>query len=140
MAFRSILKSARCVASSRLGQILFVIHLTLAVYAIAPKPPASEMDRLGDCQVLPVAGRAIRLPQEGPLLKILFVLDLPSLFVLTFFSYVGLLVASLLNLSLNFDSLSLLQTLALFILTGVQWWVTGFLIQSLMRRQRASRR
>ena len=134
MALRSILNFARRAAASRLGQTLFVVHLALAVYVIAQKPPAAPGGLVDGCQVLPVAGRAIRFPEETPLLQTIFLLDLPSLFVLIPLVYAGILIAVLVGLPANFHTLVLLQTVALFILTGVQWWVTGFLIQPLAGR------
>ena len=130
MAFRPILNFARRAAASRLGQTLFVIHLVLAVYAIAQKPPAAPGGLVDGCQVLPIAGRAIRIPEESPLLRVIFWLDLPSMLVFVSLTNAGILIAALLGLPPNFHILMLLQTVALLILTSVQWWETGFLLQS----------
>jgi hypothetical protein len=126
--------------ASRLGQTLFVLHLVLAVYAIAHKPPATEEDFLYDCQAIAVAGKAIRVPEEGPLLKTIALLDLPSLFARYF---VFILPALLLGdhiASLSSETLTLIQTVTLFILTGVQWWATGFFIQALWEHVTRARR
>ena len=134
MALRSIPNFASRAAASRLGQTLFVVHLALAVYLIAQKPPPTPADLADGCQVLFVAGRAVRIPEETPLLQIIFFLDLPSLLAARTLLYAGMLIAVLLGLHPTFDTLVLLQTVALFILTGVQWWVTGFLMQPLAGR------
>ena len=140
MACRSILSFTRRAAASQLGQALLVIHLALAVYAIAHEAPTDDRRLLPDCQVITTAGRAVSIHREGPLLKTIALLDPPSSFVLTAITPVGLLPTLLTGFPPSFEGFSLLRAVTLFILAGVQWWVTGFLIQSIVRRHRTSRR
>jgi len=127
----------RRIAGSRLGQLLFVIHLTLAVYAIGSKPPA-EIRVLADCGTIPVAGRAVQLSSESPLLKTLVWLDLPALIIDYLLSILFWTAAALLNWSVDIYVVSWINVATLFLLTGIEWLIVGFCIQRFMDRRKVS--
>lgn len=98
------------VASSRLGQILFLLHLVLVVYAYTSRESVEP----------------VHFHYESALLKSLLVLDLPALTVAT------ILAAPIAHVNSPFssywwapwvtDGLGLLCA-------SIQWWFVGFVIQ-----------
>ena len=130
----SILQLTRKVVSSRLGQFLFVTHLILVIYAFGVKSTADFGQIWNDCATLPIAGRAIRIPFESPLLKTLALLDLPSLFI---YYVIGLLIFVLIGLiapNVSAYTVSWIGAVILLLLTSVQWLLIGSFIEWLIRR------
>jgi hypothetical protein len=138
MSLKSIPLLARRVADYRLGQLLLVLHLVLAVYVISHKAPANNDYLLGDCSVIPVAGRAIQIPSESPLLKTIALLDLPSIFVEYLLVLFLTLLASIFKFSISIGAYVLITTVSLFILTSIQWWAVGFLIESVISQKKSA--
>lgn len=125
----------RRISGSRLGRLLFVVHLTLAVLAISAKQPA-ESSLLTDCETIPIAGRAIQLSKESPLLKTLVWLDLPALIIDYLLSILLWMAAALLRWPMNIYVVSWINGVTLFLLTGVEWLVVGFCIQWVIDRRK----
>ena len=127
----------RLITGSSLGRLLFVIHLTLAVLVVSSKPPA-ESRVLTDCETIPIAGRAVQLSSESPLLKTLVWLDLPALIIDYLLSILFWTAVALLNLRLDIYVVSWINMVTLFLLTGIEWLVVGFCIQWFIDRRKVS--
>lgn len=121
----------RFITSSWFGQVLVVLHLILVVYAFAPKPLLSPDFRegFGNCYTLPVAGRALQIPLEAPLLKTISWLDIPSLSVF----YIINLFLSLIFTNVGIYTLSWVTAAFLLALTSAQWWLVGFSLENVIR-------
>jgi hypothetical protein len=132
MSLKFISPFMRRAAGYRLGRFLLVLHLALAVCAISRKAPPNDHYSLGHCSVIPVAGRAIQIPSESPRLKTIALPDLPSIFVGYLFMLFLSLLADIFTLSISIDAHVLITTVSLLILTSIQWWAVGFVIESLI--------
>lgn len=105
---------------SRPGLALVAVHFALVVYSLAAKP--ADLDTDTRAHPIPIAGRAVVIPDEGPLLKTIIWLDLPSLiglYVLTFF-YLP---------SMSNTTLSWIVAAVLFVFTFIQWWLIGSFLE-----------
>lgn len=129
----SLLHFIKRVVRSRLGQILFVVHLCLVVYDFAPKPAAS-----GDmpCVVEPssqalIAARPFHYHYESDLMKTLIVLDLPGLVL----GYVIDLLLTPLNYLIRpcAYARSWMAAGVCLVGTSIQWWLVGFLVGTSIR-------
>jgi len=86
------MKKAFCflkrVASSRVGNVLLILHLSLVIFDFAQKPPVPraqsnivhEADKPLSSSLL-LAGRSFHWHYESALLKFLILVDLPGIFV-----------------------------------------------------------
>ena len=128
------MKLIRRITGSRLGHLLFAIHLTLAVLALSSKPPA-ENSVLTDCQTIPIAGRAIQLSLEPTWLKMLVWLDLPALIIDYALSLLIWTAATPFNWRMNIYVFSWINAVTLFLLTGFEWLVVGFCVQWFIDRR-----
>jgi hypothetical protein len=127
---KALLQFLRRVASSRLGQFLFVAHLVIIVYEFAQKSAAAYADT--PCVVEPssavfVAGRAYHWHYESTLLKIVTLLDFPALIL-------GALVSKLLSpLKLCAFTSSWVEAFLVLMFASIQWLLVGFIIASIFR-------
>ena len=127
LKMNSLLKALRYVGRSRLAPVLVAVHLTLAIYSLAGKPANVEafwQDFNASAHAIPIAGRAVAIPNEAPLLKTICWLDLPSLF----FLYIVYLFVLFLP-SMTITTLSWVTAALLFVFTFVQWWLIGLVIE-----------
>ena len=113
---KSFLAFTKRLASSRLGQILFVFNLTLAIYALAQRGFFSD--------------QAFHFHYESLLLKSLFLLNLPSL-----------VVASIITSPLTQNGsylatywwASWVSGVVSFIIISMQWWLIGYWLEHLIQ-------
>lgn len=115
----------RRVASSRLGQFLFVLHLVLAVYAVGSIAPADPKQWWADCAAIPLAGRSVKPFLGSPLIQILAWLDLPALLIDYILRIILYIVVGILH-PLDMYSMSWVEAFVLFILASLQWLFIGF--------------
>lgn len=104
------------VASSKLGQVLTLVHLLLIVYALASRGEAT-----------------FHFHYETTLLKALFILDLPAL---TFLSIVALPFKSLIDYITPFRWAYWIGGATALFCVSVQWWFVGYLIERFIRGSR----
>ena len=127
---------------SRLAQLLFLIHLALAVYAIfmTPHAPADFSDPSGGCHGLPLAGRWIHLCDATPLMKFLGSVDIVALFlyvtITMLYTGLSLLVFQMTGWNvpqINLYVFSWLVAIGFLIYTSFQWMVVGAGVESIAR-------
>lgn len=117
------------VAASRLGQALFVTHLSLLLFDSVNKPLLQR--GAGDClpQVawdtdgILIAGRFFHWTLESTLMKTIALLDLPALLI----SSLLYAPVSLLYPSLCVEPASWIYAAVLLMCTSAQWWLIGYL-------------
>lgn len=125
------LKLLRLITSCWLGQVLVAVHLILVVYTFAPKPPLTPDFREGfnNCYTIPVAGRALQIPYETPLLQTIGKLDIPSLMVFWVINiFLGLIFADV-----SVYTASWITAVCLLAITSAQWWIVGFILEHVIR-------
>lgn len=142
---RRFLHYLKRVASSRVGYVLLILHLSLLVYDFADKKPVvrAENNRViekgerRESAVL-LAGRMFHYTYESPLLKFLIFVDLPGIFLTLLLNIVLLPVLYFIPLG-EYDASWVAA--ALFLLgTSIQWQFIGFCLESVFKRDRSGER
>jgi hypothetical protein len=135
-------KFIRFLLRSRLAQLLFLIHLVLALYAISmtPHAPADFSDLGGGCHGLPLAGRWIHLCDATGLMKFLGTVDIVALFLYVTITMLYTLLALLVLQITGWDApqinlfvFSWLVAVGFLIYTSFQWMLVGACIESVAR-------
>ncbi len=134
---KSILCFLRRIINSRLGQILFVIHLSLIIYSFAQKRAVSSEI---PCVVEPsdqvlIAARPFHYYYESNLLKTLVTLDTPGMYLSIVISLPLVPFGYLFRLCAYTESW--IAAIVLLVGTSVQWWLTGFIVEALVRWYRS---
>ena len=113
VAGKSLLAFIKRLASSKLGQILALVHLILVVYALADRGSST-----------------FHFHYESILLKILFILDLP---VLIFFSVIAFPFKSQTTYLAAFWWGYLIGGALMLFCASIQWWLIGYWLERLIR-------
>jgi hypothetical protein len=131
---RTILRFFRCVLTNRAAQFLFVAHLVLVIYACADKP---SLNRAENNEVLTgtsssmvlIAGRGFHYHYESPLVKTLWVVDLPGEFLGVIF--IGLPLYPILKIMPPLGAYDSSWFAAITFLAGssFQWMLVGYLTE-----------
>jgi hypothetical protein len=127
---KTMLRFLRRVASSRLGQLLFVVHLIIVVSEFAHKPSATYSDT--PCVMEPssaafIAGRSYHWAYESSLLKVVNILDFPALVI-------GGIVSKMLSpLNLCAFTRSWVDAVLALTFASVQWLLVGLIIEFIFR-------
>ena len=142
---KAILQFSKRVASSRVGHILLIIHLSLVVFDFAQKTPVSraEHNRVHEAgEIMPssilLAGRGFHYPDESSLLKFLIFIDLPGLLLS--------LILGLVLVSINYVAPlgaydETWVAAGIFLLgTSSQWQFVGYCLERVFRSGRNSER
>jgi hypothetical protein len=131
-------KLARRIATSRLGQLLFVAHLCLVLYLFSQKPVAEHdpnncipQSQWGWDYVL-IAGRPFHWHYESALMKVISVLDLPAGFI----SSILYAPVSYLNPNICVHTASWIEAVLLLLCASAQWLLLGFILERLLFRGR----
>ena len=129
----------RQIAASKVALTLFSVHSALALYSVISKAPTDDRQELIDCRTIAVAGRAIQIPTEPAMVKLLGWLDLPSIAVYYVFWRALYLVIDVFHLPIDVYAMSWANAAILLVITSVQWWTTGFAVQSSIQWVRGSK-
>lgn len=105
------------VIASRIGQVLFALHTILVIYAYASRGSQSP----------------IHFHYESLLLKVLIVLNLPSLLVA---ALIGVPFAYLKSFSPTLEWLQTVIDAIGFICISTQWWLLGYWTERIVWRNR----
>lgn len=139
---KTILYCLKRIASSRVGQILFILHLSLVIFDFGHKPPVRRAEsnvvrRAGELQSSSVllAGRGFHWHYESSLLKFLVLVDIPGL-LLSFL--IGLILVPIFYVFLPLGAYDASWfTAGIFLLgTSIQWQVIGFWLEQVVRRRK----
>jgi hypothetical protein len=103
---------------SRVGQLLFLLHLMLVAYAYWERAPTTKVP--------------IHFFYESTLLKTLIVLDLPALILCGIVAYP--LTSSDSPLS-TYQWSSWIAAAIVLSLTSIQWWIIGYLLGHILWRK-----
>jgi phosphate starvation-inducible membrane PsiE len=133
---KSILRFIKRAATNRLGQLLIIIHLILVVYDFARKRPLSVgCDfKEGEWDFSVIADRIVHFHYESVILKIIFVLDLPALFLSVVFTPLRyFLYPHICAYSQSWIEAGILLTCA-----SIQWLLVGYFLTWLFRSLRSA--
>ena len=142
---KAILQFLKRVASSRVGHILLVVHLSLVVFDFAQKTPVSraennrvhEAGEILSSSVL-LAGRGFHYHYESPLLKLLILVDLPGLLLGLI---VGLMLIPINSVApLGAYDESWVAAGILLLGTSIQWQMVGYCLEKIVRSAKSSER
>jgi hypothetical protein len=127
MPLKAIQDFVRRVAASRVGLLLVLIHFYLVVYGFAQKQPVElggdgPFDITRHAGVSIIAGRAFHWTYEMPLLKVIFLLDLPGALLAFLMSLPFALVFYWASIQVQ----SWMTAVILLIGTSIQWWLVGY--------------
>jgi hypothetical protein len=141
---KSILQFIKRVAGSRIGQVIFIIHLSLFVFEIARKPPVPRMmnNAIRTEEIMPsmllFAGRPFHFAYESSLFQFLFLVDLPGAMLLSIIfsalSYPIFLVIPPLG---EYDE-SWVGAIVFLCGASIQWLLVGYCIEHIICRKRNS--
>ena len=122
------------IASSRIGQLLAVIHLSLVVYDLAQKPGRTSF---ADCTPSSwystgsiFAGRYFHATYESLLLMVLVFLDLPAIL----FSAIILNPFYYIYPNICVYTASWIDAVVVLLCASVQWLIIGYGIEWLFRK------
>lgn len=130
---RTILRFVKRVLTNRVAQLFFIIHLVLVVYACADKTPLRRAESngvsTGASSMVLIAGRGFHYHYETPLVKALWILDLPGEAVASFLICLPLLpILKLLPPLGAFDE-SWLAAVVFLVGSSFQWMLIGYLVE-----------
>ena len=121
------------VSGSRLAQVLFVVHLILAVYVVYRLPLANpeSWDWGGGCHGVPIADRTFFYCDATGLLKIIGTLDLVGVVLFGFFAtFFGWMWGP----SISFHTVSWAVAFVLLSVPSLQWLIVGSCLEWLFRK------
>ena len=142
---KRVLCYLRRVASSRVGYVLLILHLSLLAYDFAQKSPVTRAEsnrvvkagEMRDSAVL-LAGRTFHYHYESSLLKFLIFVDLPGFFLSWLLSLVLLPVTYFVPLGAYDESW---VAAGVFLLgASIQWQFIGFCLERVFKRDKSSGR
>jgi hypothetical protein len=118
----------RSCARSRLGWLLVCLHAAWFFLAIANmSPPAPDsatfLDEDGGSSATVLAGRPFHFEYESPILKLLIVVEVPSILAMVPLSFVMPLLAT--RFHLGFYQLSYVSAVILLFASSCQWLLVG---------------
>jgi hypothetical protein len=142
---KRVLYYLKRVASSRLGHILLILHLSLVVFDFAQKTPVSraENNRVVEAgetmeSATLVAGRMFHYHYESPLLKFLIFVDLPGIFLSLLLGLVLLPISYIVPLG-EYDE-SWMAAGIYLLSTSIQWQFIGYCLERVFKSSNRSER
>jgi hypothetical protein len=126
-----ISRFVKFLVGSRLAQCLFLVHLTLVVYAVGRLPLANPdyWGSGGGCHGVPLADRVLFYCDSTGLLGVIATVDIIAIALFgvfaTFFFWVP---------SIGFHAYSWIVSVVLLIVTSFQWLLIGACVEWLLRR------
>lgn len=133
-----ISRFVKFVVRSHLGQLLFLVHLILVVYAVHRLPLANpdSWDWGGGCHGVPIADRVLFYCDVTGLLGVIATLDFIAVALFAFFATMFLLVGILFWWvpDIGFHAFSWAVAIVLLAVTSFQWMFVGACVERLVRR------
>ena len=123
------------VLGSRLAQLLFIVHLILAVYVVYRLPLANPdtWDWGGGCHGIPLADRTLFYCNATGLLNIIATLDFIAVMLFAVFATFGGLLFWWVP-GIGFHAFSWIVAIVLLVVTSFQWMLVGACAEGLIRR------
>jgi hypothetical protein len=142
---KRVLYYLKRIASSRVGHILLILHLSLVIFDFAQKEPVAraESTRVVEAgetveSATLLAGRMIHYHYESPLLKFLMFVDLPGILLSLLFGLVLLPINYIAPLGAYDESW---VAAGIFLLgTSIQWQFIGYCLERVFKSAKRSER
>ena len=134
---KSVLRFIKSVARSRVGQILFVVHMSLVIFEFAQKTPVprAELNVFSSEEIVStsdlIAGRYYHFGHESLLLQFISLIDIPGFFI----GYILSLPISYILPPLGAYDDSWLAAIILLCGTSIQWFIIGYYIERVIKRR-----